>query len=67
MGFLWDLIQQGEINSHRERATTLEGRVAQLEQRLDETNDLVRLLLQRLERDLGKDLDGDGSIGPPLR
>lgn len=64
MGFLWDLIQQSEINSHRQRADTLEGRVAVLEESLAQTNELVRLLLQRLERTLGKDLDADGSIGP---
>jgi hypothetical protein len=65
VGFLWDLIQQSEINSQRERASTLEGRVTALEEGLEQTNELVRLLLQRLERSLGKDLDGDGSIGPP--
>jgi hypothetical protein len=64
VGFLWDLIQQGELNTQRERASTLEGRVAALEQSLDQTNDLVRALLQRLEHQLGKDLDGDGVVGP---
>jgi len=64
MGFLWDLIQQSQLSSHRERAATLEGRVAALEQSLDQTNELVRVLLERLEHQLGKDLDGDGVVGP---
>ena len=64
MGFLWDLIQQSEINKQGERAVTLEGRVAALEQSLEQTNELVRVLLQRLEHQLGKDLDGDGTVGP---
>ena len=64
MGFLWDLIQQSEINKQGARASTLEGRVAALEQSLEQTNELVRVLLQRLEHQLGKDLDGDGTVGP---
>ncbi len=64
MGFLWDLIQQSQLSSHRERAMTLEGRVAALEENLEQTNELVRVLLQRLEHQLGRDLDGDGSVGP---
>jgi hypothetical protein len=64
VGFLWDLIQQSEINKHGQRAATLEGRVAALEASLEQTNDLVRVLLQRLEHQLGKDLDGDGAVGP---
>jgi hypothetical protein len=64
VGFLWGLIQQSEINRQGERAATLEGRVAALEQSLEQTNELVQVLLQRLEHQLGKDLDGDGIVGP---
>ena len=63
MGFLWDLMQQNQISKQRERASTLEGRVDQLEERLDETTQLLRLLLERLEKQLGEDIDKDGRIG----
>jgi hypothetical protein len=64
VGFLWDLIQQSELNRQGERAATLEGRVTVLEQSLEQTNELVRVLLHRLEHQVGRDLDGDGTVGP---
>ena len=63
MGFFWDLMQQNQISQQRERASTLDQRVSQLEDRLNDTNKLLRLLLERLEKQLGEDLDKDGRVG----
>jgi hypothetical protein len=63
MGLFWDLIQQSQISDQRSRASTLEARVAALEQELRETQRLVQSLLLRLETHFGKDFDGDGQIG----
>ena len=63
MGLFWDLIQQGQIDDQRNRASTLEDRVAELESRLGSTQKLLRLLLERLEKELGEDIDKDGSVG----
>ncbi len=63
MGFFWDLMQQNQISQQRERASTLDLRVTQLEERLDETSRLLRLLLERLEKQLGEDIDKDGRVG----
>ena len=63
MGFIWDLIQQGQIGEARQRAATLEQRVERLEAELLRTNDMVIRLLQALEKRFGEDLDGDNRIG----
>lgn len=63
MGFFWDLMQQNQISQQRERASTLDQRVSQLEDRLNDTNKLLRLLLERLEKQLGEDIDKDGRVG----
>ena len=63
MGLFWDLIQQGQISDQRERATGLEQRVANLEDRLDRMERLFQEVLQRLESALSQDLDQDGRIG----
>jgi BMFP domain-containing protein YqiC len=63
MGFFWDLMQQNQISQQRDRASTLDQRVSQLEDRLDDTNKLLRLLLERLEKQLGEDIDKDGRVG----
>ena len=63
MGLLWDLIQQSQISGHRERADSLEGRVDYLESQLLQTRKLFHDLIVILEKELGKDIDGDGNIG----
>lgn len=63
MGMFWDLLQQSQISEQRDRAATLEERVAQLERELERTRTLQRAMLQRLEETLGEDIDGDGKIG----
>ena len=63
MGFFWDLLQENELSKQRKRASSTDQRVTQLEERLDETNRVLRLLLERLEQQLGEDIDKDGRVG----
>jgi hypothetical protein len=63
MGLFWDLIQQNQISEQAERASSLDARVARLERRLGETRKLLQLLLERLEENLGEDIDKDGKVG----
>jgi hypothetical protein len=63
MGFLWDLVQQGQISDQRDRSSSLEERVATLEGDLQQTRELVRTLIERLEANLKTDLDADGKVG----
>lgn len=63
MGLFWDLIQQGQLSKHAQRANTLEERVQTLEQELERTQEITLLLLERLEELIGQDIDGDGRVG----
>ena len=63
MGLFWDLMQQSQISEQRGRAESLEGRVSQLEAELHETRQLVHRLVSVLEKEYGKDIDGDGRVG----
>ena len=63
MGLFWDLLQESKINEHSKKAATLEARVAQLEEDLDQMRRVFGETLRRLERTVKADLDGDGSIG----
>ena len=66
----WDLVQQSQIGSARDktraverRTLTLERRMALMEDELRATQDLVIRLIERLEERFGEDLDGDGTVG----
>lgn len=63
MGFVWDLIQHSQISKQAGRTDTLESRIAALEYDLQQTNELLRTLLVRLEERFGEDIDGDGRVG----
>ena len=63
MGLFWDLIQQSQIREQREKATSLEERMAQVERELQQTKSLLHMLVVRLEKHFGEDVDGDGRIG----
>lgn len=63
MGLFWNLIQQSQISDQKDRASTLEGRVAQLERELHQTKLILQKTLQLLEEQTGKDIDGNGKIG----
>ncbi len=63
MGLFWDLIQQSQISKQRGRADSIEERVNQLENELDETRQLLHKLVSILEKEYGKDIDGDGRVG----
>ena len=63
MGLFWDLIQQSQISKQRGRADSLEERVNQLENEMYETRQLLHKLVSILEKEYGKDIDGDGRVG----
>ena len=63
MGFLWDLVQQSQINTQHQQNASVESRVADLEAELRRTQELVHTLIERLEAHLGRDLNQDGRIG----
>ena len=63
MGFFWDLYQQSQISDQRDKAATLEARVARLEEQNDRLAGLLREVIGRLEKHVGTDLDADGRVG----
>ncbi len=63
MGLFWDLLQQGQIMNAQSRTYTLEERVANLENELRRTQELLQKTLQALEQYTGRDIDQDGRIG----
>ena len=63
MGVFWDLIQQSQISNQRSTTDSLEERVARLENQLREMQQLQTSLLKTLEKNFGRDLDGDGQVG----
>ena len=63
MGLFWDLIQQSQIEEQKDRASTLEERVAYLENELHQTKVLLVKTLKVLEEHTGTDIDGDGKAG----
>ena len=63
MGLFWDRYQQSQISKHGDRAATVETRVAQLEQEVEQLSTLMRELIGRLEKHVGVDLDRDGRVG----
>jgi len=63
MGVFWDLLQQSQISDHRDRAESLEARVARLEEENDRLATFLREVIGRLEKHVGVDLDKDGKIG----
>jgi hypothetical protein len=63
MGLFWDLFQQSKLSEHANRADSLDDRVAHLESELDRTQQILRDVIDRLERHVGQDLDADGRVG----
>ena len=63
MGLFWDLYQQSQISQHARQSGELEYRVSVLEGELRRTQEILREVIGRLERHVGQDLDGDGSVG----
>ena len=60
---MWDIIQQSQIGAQRDRADSLEERVADLEDQIRLTNRALATLVEVLERRFGEDLNGDGAVG----
>jgi uncharacterized coiled-coil protein SlyX len=65
VGLFWDLIQHNQISEQRSRSASLEERVTGLERELEQTRQVMRTLLERLETLVGEDIDRDGSVGAP--
>lgn len=63
MGFIWDIIQQGQIGNAANRAASLEQGVEDLEDQLRVTHRAVATLVKALEQRFGEDLNGDGRVG----
>lgn len=63
MGLFWDLIQQSELEEQKDKAESLEERVALLEDELEKTKALLLKTLKVLEQRSGKDINEDGQIG----
>jgi chaperonin cofactor prefoldin len=63
MGLFWDLIQQSQISTQRERADTLEHRVERLEREVQELKRRHVELLETLERHFGQDINQNGRVG----
>jgi hypothetical protein len=63
MGLFWDLIQQSQISTQQSATSSLEERVARLETQLREMQQVQVSLLKTLEKNFGRDLDGDGQVG----
>jgi hypothetical protein len=60
---LWDLIQQFQLGEARDRAGSLEQRVAYLEEKVERDEKVLVELIKYLEKKEGRDIDGDGSVG----
>ena len=63
MGLFWNLIQQSQISDQCGRADSIEDRVNYLENELYQTRKQLHDLVCILEKEFGKDIDGDGRIG----
>jgi hypothetical protein len=63
MGLFWDLIQQSQISNQQSATSSLEERVSRLEAELRELKQIQLSLLKTLEKNFGRDLDGDGQVG----
>ena len=63
MGLFWDLIQQSQISNQQSATSSLEDRMARLEAELREMKQIQLSLLKTLEKNFGRDLDGDGQVG----
>jgi acyl carrier protein phosphodiesterase len=63
MGLFWDLMQQSQLSSQRNRTESLDGRLTGLEDQVDALEARFLQLVKLLEENVGRDLDGDGRVG----
>ncbi|GMV04719.1 MAG: hypothetical protein AMXMBFR53_09990 [Gemmatimonadota bacterium] len=63
MGFIWDIIQQGQIGEAADRTQSLEQRVELLEEQLRATHRALTTVVRALEARFGEDLNDDGRVG----
>jgi hypothetical protein len=62
MGLFWDIIQHNQLSAQAQRSTDLEERVHTLERELAQTRQVMMIMLERLEKHVQVDLDGDGLV-----
>jgi hypothetical protein len=63
MGLLWEILQSGFIYGQHRKSSSIEDRVAYLENHLQRTQDTIRELVKKIEEIHGLDVDGDGRVG----
>jgi hypothetical protein len=63
MGLLWEIVQSGFIYHQKTKSDSVEDRVADLENRLQRTQDTIRELVKKIEEMHKLDIDGDGRVG----
>ena len=63
MGLFWDLYQQSQISTQGDRTASLADRVDRLEADMRRTQQLLRAVIERLEKQTGTDLDGASASG----
>ena len=63
MGLFWDIYQQSQISEQRATSQSLEQEVASLRSEVERQRDLLRAVIERLEKHVGVDLDRDGRVG----
>lgn len=63
MGLFWDIYQQSQISEQRATSQSLEQEVASLRSEVERQRDLLRAVIERLEKHVGVDLDQDGRVG----
>jgi hypothetical protein len=63
VGLFWDLVQHGQISRQQQRGDSLQLKVERLERELQDTRVLLQMLLERLEKHFGEDLNRDGRVG----
>lgn len=64
---LWNFWQQSEIDEQEEKTKSLDEQVQRLRELHAKHHELLRKMLVVLEREVGQDIDADGSIGELLR
>ncbi|HSW79701.1 MAG TPA: hypothetical protein VLG47_02895 [Candidatus Saccharimonadales bacterium] len=63
MGFFWDIFQEFEIDKSKKDHTTLEERVAALEERLDYLEEVLGKAFSKLDEITEGDFDSNSIVG----
>ena len=63
MGLVWNVVQQRQIATERQKTMSIEEKVKHLEDQLGKIQQDLVQLIRILETKMGEDLDHDGKIG----